>query len=354
MSDNRDVIRNRILNEVDETYDKLPGSYVWEQSQATAIELEAKYAEIEDAINQKFAGTADFENLKVIAFEKGVDWKDATFATGVVKVTGVQNAVVNIGDLFASQLNQYAATETVSLDQTGIASVKVRCTTAGSSGNTPIGTITLFPKTLPGINTVTNEVAIVDGYNAETRDELLARYYKAIRKPATSGNAYHYEQWAESVDGVGAAKIKPLWNGGGTVKIVIIDRNKQAATQTLINEVQTYIDSQRPIGASPTVVTAEELVININCNLNLKLNYTLEQVKTDIEQKIASYFKDSAFVDVAVYYAKIGNIIFTAEGVSNIDYSTLELNSQKGDIMLEDSNAKTQIPKLGTLTLVAV
>lgn len=351
MSDSRDIIRNRILDNIDTKYDKMTGSLNFEQSQATAIELEAKYAEIEDAINQKFAGTADFENVKVIAFEKGVDWKPASAASGVVKVNGYAGAPIKKGDLFASQLNQYASIEDVVLGITGTAEIKVECTVTGANGNTTANTITLFPKTLPGINSVTNEADFTNGYEAETREELLTRYYNVIRRPATSGNAYHYEQWALSVDGVGAVKVKPLWNGNGTVKIVIIDRNKLPATPELITKAQTYIDKNRPIGASPTVSTADSLMVDIACKVQLKVDYTLDQVKADVKTKIEAYFKDATFVDSNVYYAKIGNIIFTADGVVNIDYTTLTLNGAKNDIILIDTNAKTQIPALGTLTL---
>lgn len=354
MSDTRDTIRERILNLIDDKYDKLPGSYIYEQAQSLAIELEDKYVEIEDAINQKFAGTADFENVKVIAYEKGVDWKPAQAASGILKVSGVAGAKINIGDLFASELNQYAATKAYTVPVSGIVDVEVECTIAGTVGNTPIGSIVNFPKTLSGINSVTNEAAFSNGYEAETRDELLKRYYTVIRKPATSGNAYHYEQWALSVDGVGAAKVKPLWNGNGTVKVVIIDRNKLPATQELITSAQTYIDANRPIGASVTVSTAESVVVNIEATVQLKTGYTIEQVKSDVQTKIAAYFKDATFVDSSVYYAKIGNIIFTADGVVNINYDTLKLNGAKNDIILTDDNTKTQIPSLGTVTMTAV
>lgn len=351
MSDTRDTIRERILDLIDDKYDKLPGSYIYEQSQAMAVELEDKYVEIEDAINQKFAGTADFENVKVIAYEKGVDWKDAEAASGLVKVYGIAGAVINEGDLFANELNQYAAAQSYTVPITGSIEVQVTCTTSGISGNTPANTIVNFPKTLTGINSVTNEAAFSNGYEAETRDELLDRYYTVVRKPATSGNAYHYEQWALAVDGVGAAKIKPLWNGNGTVKVVIIDRNKLPATQELITAAQTYIDANRPIGASVTVSTPESITVNIEATVQLKAGYTVEQVTADIQTKVAAYFKDATFTDSSVYYAKIGNIIFTADGVVNINYDTLKLNGAKNDIILIDDNTNTQIPSLGTVTI---
>lgn len=352
MSDTRDIIRERMLGNLPDTYNKLPGSWTWETYQATAIELENRYAELEDSVNQRFAGTADMENLKIISFEKGVEWKDATKANGTVTVTGTAGSIINIGDLFSNTINEYQATESKTLDSNGTATVKVECTVGGIIGNTPENTITEFPKTLAGINTVNNPQAFTNGYEAESRDSLLERYYEVIRRPATSGNVYHYEQWAKSVVGVGNAKVKPLWNGNGTVKVIIIDSNNQIPSQELITKTATYIETVRPVGASVTVAAPTEKTINISCKITLKQDYVLDSVKTTIQNNLIEYFKSKTFAkDNNIYYAEVGNIIFNSEGVSNMDYSLLTLNGAKNDIILVDSNTDVEIPKLGTLTV---
>lgn len=350
MADNRDTIRERIFSAIDDKYDKNTGSLVWEQSQGIAIELESEYVIIDDGLNQAFAGTADFENLKIKAFEKGVDWKEATKSSGQVLIVGTVGTEISVGTLVASELNQYSVTEPVVIGTDGTVLAKVECTEAGITGNTLAGTIVIFPKTLIGLNTVTNPADFVNGYAEETRDELLKRYYIVIRKPATSGNAYHYEQWALEVTDVGDVKVKSLWAGGGTVKVVIIDRNKIPATTELLNAVATYIESVRPIGVNVTVTTAEELSINVNCVLTLKAGYTLEAVQASIEEAFTTYFKSITFVDTKVIYAKMGNIIYEVDGVEDLDYATFTINSGAENIELEDSNTRTQIPTLGIVT----
>lgn len=352
MSDTRDTIRERMLSNLPDTYNKLTGSWTWETYQATAIELENRYAELEDSVNQRFAGTADMENLKIIAFEKGVEWKDATKASGIVNVTGTAGATINIGDLFSNNINEYQAIETKILDSNGTATVKVECTVGGIIGNTPENTITEFPKTLAGINTVNNPQAFTNGYEAESREELLERYYEVIRRPATSGNVYHYEQWAKSVIGVGNAKVKPIWNGGGTVKVIIIDSNNNIPSQDLITETFNYIETVRPIGVNVTVAGPTEKTINISCKITLKQDYVLQSVKNTIQENLNKYFKDKTFADDNnIYYAEVGNIIFSSEGVSNMDYSLFTLNNAKDDIILIDNTTDVEIPKLGTLAV---
>ena len=56
--------------------------------------------------------------------------------------------------------------------------------------------------------------------------ELRKRFTEYVSHPITSGNKWQYISWAKSVDGVGDAKCLPLWNGAGTVKVIIVDSGK--------------------------------------------------------------------------------------------------------------------------------
>lgn len=351
MSETADTIRADILSYIDSKYDSLPGSLVFEISQGLAQTLESKYVEAEDALQQKFAGTADFDNLKVIAYERGVDWKDATAAHGLVTISGAVGTVIPIGTAVANTTNEYLTTAEATIGTDGTTSAAVSCSTLGLNGNTAIGTITIFPKTVSGLNTVTNTVAFTNGYASETRDELLARYYAEIRTPATSGNVYHYQKWALSIAGVGMVKVKPLWNGNGTVKVVIINGSKEIATPELIKQVADYIETVRPIGPQIEVTTAELLPIGISCKVSLETNYLLADVVASITTNVNSFFKEITFVTPNVYYAKLGNIIFDTKGVTNIDYTTFRVNGLASDVSLEDSNIKTQIPTLSTISI---
>lgn len=355
MSENRDVIRQRMLDSLPNRFDKSTGTFTWETYQAAAIEYENMNILLENGLEQAFAGTADLEHLKIIAFEdRGIIYRDSAKATGRLKVTGVEGSTIEIGDLFANDLQQYQATEKVELGASGEATVGVECTIGGTVGNTPPNTIINFPKTIAGINSVTNELEFNNGVDEEGRDSLLERYYLEIRKSATSGNINHYIKWASSVQGVGAVKVKPIWNGGGTVKVVILDQEKKPASSELISSTSAYIETQRPIGADVTVSTATELLINIDCKVQVLRDYTLEQVKEDVQKNLEAYFKEMAFESFKVYYAKVGNIIFNSLGVNNIDYSSLTINGLKDDIILLDTNAETQIPKVGILNITEV
>lgn len=351
MADNKDTIRERILQFIPKKFDKGLGGWLFEIAQSLSIELENKYVELDDALNQKFAGTCDFENLKIKAYEVGIEWKKATKALANIEITGTPHATIKAGNTVANELVQYKILKDITLNDEGIGEGVAECVKSGKIGNTVENTIVIFPVTLEGANTVTNKKAVTNGYDDETREELLKRYYKEIRKPATSGNKYHYQNWAENIKGVGGAKVKALWNGNGTVKVVIIDQNKEPATHELIEQVKTEIDKLRPIGADVTVTTATKKNIDIECNIKIATGYDKESVKASIKKAIEKYFNDVSFENVDIYIAKISSIIFAVEGVINLNIDSLKLNNAKNDIILIDSNEETEIPKLHNLTL---
>lgn len=346
MADSKETVQARLLSNISDEYDKSEGLFFYDVEMPVSIELEKAYKEQEDILNKGFVETATGEFLDKKVTEQGIYRKQATKATGQVTVTGSIGALIKIGDKVASDNVNFTFIENKTIDNTGRATINVECEVAGSVGNVPIGAIKYFPKTLSGLISVTNPGAITNGYDQETDNSLRERYYTKVRTPATSGNKWHYLNWTKEVIGVGDAKVFPLWNGNGTVKVIIINSNKRAADSVLINSVSTHIEENRPIGATVTIVSAIEKIINVSVTLVIDANnYTIEQVKTNIENNITEYFKSIAFKDNYVSYAKIGNLIFDSNGV--IDYSNLKINNDTVNITIGD----TEIPVLGGVVI---
>ena len=67
---------------------------------------------------------------------------------------------------------------------------------------------------------------------------LRNRVIEKIAGPAENGNKQHYKTWCESIDGVGRARIFPLWLGENTVKAVLIDTTGKPCGEAKVLEVQ--------------------------------------------------------------------------------------------------------------------
>ncbi|MGK0467158.1 baseplate J/gp47 family protein [Clostridium sp.] len=346
MSDTKEVIQARLLAEIDDTYDKTEGSFVYDVEKPVAVELEKSYIAQDLITNRGFADTATGTYLERKVGAYGLYRKIATNATTTVTITGTTGALITIGDKVATDLVDFTFTEDKTIGETGIETVNVICDIAGTIGNVPVGAIKYFPVTLAGLVSVTNAIAITNGYIAETDNELRQRYYVKVQNPGTSGNVAAYIAWCLSVTGVGGAKITPLWNGNGTVKATIINGNKRAADAQLITDIETYIETVRPIGAIVTVISATEKPINIIVTLTIDTdNYVLADIQTSIETILIDYFKTLAFTETYVSYAKIGNLIFDVAGV--LDYSGLTVNSGTANI----TTGTEEIAVLGGVTL---
>jgi len=344
MADDKDTIQARMLSDIPDQYDKNEGSFYWDNTRSVAIELESKYSEQESILDQGFAETAADVYLERKVAEQGISRKLATYASGTVKITGNVGTTIDADIKVASDALTFTVKETKVIPAAGYVEVLAQCDTAGSSGNVPTGAIKSFPVTIAGLTLVTNEQPFTGGYDDETDEALRKRYFTKVQKPATSGNVYQYEQWAEEVSGVGGAKVFPLHAGPGTVKVVIMDANKKAAPSALITGTDEYIESVRPIGATVTVASATEVAINISVTSVLAEGFTIELVTPALETMIEEYLQSVAFVGTMVSYAIIGSKILETTGIE--DYSNLLVNGGTVSITLGDED----IPVLGTVT----
>ena len=336
--------KDSIQRRMKEQYEKLAnkadyeGSFSSDIIEANSIEFENSKAEMSLMVQAAFADSAWGDYLTARCAEYGVDRKLATSAIGTVLITGGQGAFVPAGSLVGVKNGvQFATNDNVTLDAEGKGTVAITCTETGVKGNVQAGTVNTLPMSISGVSSVTNPEATHDGFDAESDEELLKRYRVIVRAPATSGNKYHYYNWAMSIAGVGAAKIVPLWNGAGTVKVIIVNDDMQSASAEIIKSVADYIESVRPIGATVTVISPKPKPINITADVIGKVDKT--SFIADINKYIQSRNLDLTYISSA----QVGKILMQ----QNItDYRNLQLNGTDKVEALD-----TELLNVGTVTI---
>ena len=328
------------LTITDNTATTVEGSFNADMLTANSIEFGQAYNEMNLMIEAAFADTAWNDYLTMKATEMGVDRKQATAAVVTLKITGTAGAPIIKNSLFSTPEDlKFYTTVAAVLGSDGTITVKAQCGDTGTAGNVAAGTITKIPYSIPGVTAVTNEVGAVDGYTEETDAQLLARYLLKVRTPATSGNANHYQEWALSVAGVGQAKVYSVWNGNGTVKVIIVDSNNATASSTLVQAVADYIETVRPIGATVTVTSPAPYPIDI-C-VDIKGVADIDTVKAAVN----AYFSAYGFTSTYISYAQIGKILLDSGIIS--DYKNLIVCGGTSNVPLTID----QIPICGTVTL---
>lgn len=323
----------------------ISGTFVGDNLSATAVELEKAYAEMNLIIDAAFAQTSWGEYLTMRAAEFGVNRKMATPAKGFITVQGT--GIVNIGALFATQKNiQFRCTKTVKIIDEG--EVEVEAVVAGVEGNVLSGTITKIPVTIAGITSCVNKETFIGGYDTENDESLWNRLKFRVNNPITSGNANQYKEWALSVAGVGDCAIKTAVKGDmkqGEVEVIIVNDENLPANEKLVNEVQTYIDTVRPVvGATVTVSTPQYLDVMIAGTITVESTYELNYQDV-IKSSINEYFKKNGFKMGMLSIAKLGKLLFDTGTIN--DYESLTINGDTKQLNIPID----RIPKLVGLEL---
>ena len=338
-----------ILSNIDNKFDKSDGSFTYDITKAVAVAIEGLSVETDSVIEKLNVDNLTGSELTRFVYQRaGITRRPSTFANGMVLLTGAPSTVVPIGSLVAADDVFYSTVEGVTLDGSGRGYVKVQCQIDGQIGNVPVGAINSFPVTISGVMTVTNEQAFTNGYVAESDNELRQRYYDKLQRPGKAGNAFHYEEWAKSVIGVGNVKVYPLWDGALTVKVLLMDINNELPSTELLTNVYNYIESERPFGAIVTVDKPSTVDISIKVNIMIAADYILADVTTMLENNLNAFIKSLAFTADHVSIAQIGRIILETPGV--IDYTELTLNNGAANIEIPDGS----VPISGGLNANAV
>jgi uncharacterized phage protein gp47/JayE len=344
------VILQRMLDRVPDDIDKREGSIIYDALAPAAYELASMYFALDSNLRAVFPDTATDDNLDAITSPFGETRKQATYSVrkGLFYGSGSTALDVPLGSRFSIAGLNYTV-----LLKLAIGQFELQCDTAGVVGNQNFGTL-LPLDYIDGLVSATLTDVLIPGDDMESNEEYRARFLQQVRLPSTSGNKADYVKWALEVDGVGGVQVIPLWNGAGTVKMFVIDTDKNPASTQLVQNAQNYIsptpgtgEGKAPVGATVTIVAATAVTINVTATVVRNGSRTLAQIKTDFEAALTSHLGGIAFgIDPSVKYAKVGAILLNVLGVQ--DYTALQLNGTTGNIAVGQGAVAVK----GTVTLI--
>ncbi len=232
-----DNILRRMIDKIPDNIDKREGSIIYNALAPCAAELAQMYIVLKDNIDLVFVDTATDEYLDRLCNQIGIERRKATNAVRKAKFYNENNALMNIelGERFTLNDLTYQAIEKIS---DGI--YECKCETAGTEGNKQSGT--LIPiNYVQGLGKAILEDVLIPGQDTETDETLRERYFESINEKTFAGNIADYKKKTKELEGVGLVKVTPVWNGGGTVKLTILDSDYNKASELLIERVQEEI-----------------------------------------------------------------------------------------------------------------
>lgn len=335
-------IRDRMLNNINSDVNKLEGSLISDITSSMALELEQAYQDRDLLLKLMFPQTSFGEFLDMSSQAGGVWRKQGSKSKGLVKFKGEWHLEIPKGTQVTTENGLiYITLIEGSIKPTGEVVIPVEAIENGSKYNISPNKITNLVASIDGVESVTNEEEFTEGSDIETDEELIKRLLFFKQNPPGTGNKSDYERWAKSVNGVFTATVIPLWNGNGTVKVIIGGLQGEPVRQDVIDEVQNLLDPNKdgsggglsPIGATVTVVSVTSKVVDIVISgLVLEDEYTLELTKDNILKSISLYF--DSYKGSTIRIREIESILINTVGV--LDFKDITLNGKRENVDIND------------------
>ncbi len=397
-SETYEVILNRMLNRIPESLDKRPSAVIYDTHSPTAIELQNLYIELEYMIQNSYGDTASREFLILLAKDRGLEPKEATYAIllgeftpGNIDVTGKRFSIEDVN---------YTVLEYVSGNDDA-SYYLVQCETPGTIGNQYLGTLVPI-EYVDGLETAKLIEVSIPGEDEEDTEDFRQRYFDSFDATTYGGNRADYIAKVTSISGVGDCKVTRVWNSdlrpadmipsdavtrwynsviggldeevalwlttvytaalekkltvGGTVLITIVDSDDYGeASSTLIDTVQTTLDPEvnagegyglAPIGHVVYVKSAEGIPVNVTIDITFAEGYSWSNLQSTIEDAVEAYllelrkeWADSTYTIVRI--AQVETRILGVTGV--VDVANCKINGSEENLTL----GEYEIPVLG-------
>lgn len=349
-----EAIMERCLARVTSSVDKREGSIIYDAIAPAVAELAIMYIELAYLMDRAFPDTATGDDLTKKCRERGVLRAAATYAVrkGYFETADGAGCSVALGARFSGGDINFAVTAEITPGQ-----YQLTAETAGAVGNEYIGT--LYPiDYVPDLAAARLADILVPGEDEESDDDLRDRYFESLESQAFGGNIADYKSKVELLPGVGAAKVIPAWNGGGTVKVLIISSEWGVPSADLVQRVQEAIDpvgtqgtglGLAPIGHTVTVEGVASSAINVSFSLTFGSGVTWSGVQAAAKAAIQSYFAElsRSWADAQALIIRVSQIETRILGLPGvIDIAGTKINGSTTNVTLESN----KIPILGVVT----
>ena len=324
-----EAIKQRIFDNINIDIDKREGSFLSNMVSPLSEELAKAYINMSDILSLGFIEDTFDTYLDKRVSEFGVYRKQGSKAIGEIKVEGKEGAIITNGTLIKANDLYFTVLNDIELPTDNI--LYVEANEVGYKYNLLANTEFELVEKNDKVTSLINETDFKNGIDIENDEDLRKRFIKVVNNPSASGNKNHYEEWALEVNGVGRAIVYPLWNGNGTVKVMVVGNDNKPVLEDVRKNVEDHITENMPIGCQLTVTTPTNLDATIVATIELKEGYEIEEVKQEFEAKINEYLKS---VTNEFTYSKVYGLLANIIGIEDI--GTLTINGGNSNITISE------------------
>lgn len=361
-----DYYLDQALEYVPDNIDIREGSIMYDALAPACYSLAEFTMQLKNVLLETFTQTAQGGYLDLRAEEHGIKRIAATQAIVKGKFTKDDGSAVTLveGNRFSSIDDDPVYYSVIQQDADPLY-YTLLAETAGTRGNQYVGQLLPIDH-FNGLATAELIEVVIPARDEESDDDLRARILKTYQVNAFGGNVEDYINFTSAIDGVGAVQVYPVWNGGGTVRVVILNNAFGLPNTTLVDQVQEIIsptDNQKgyglaPIGHLVTVAGPTQKNVSVSLHVDTVVGVSLDSLKSSISAKLEEHFltlrktwanhDDLYHYGQTIYRSQLIVSVLQVEGVANV--SGVEFNNADADLTLQMDNTKQEIAFLGTVT----
>ncbi|MDF7636918.1 baseplate J/gp47 family protein [Leuconostocaceae bacterium ESL0958] len=362
-----DYFMQEHLQRVPDSIDKREGSVIYDALAPVSYNLAEMVHQFHNILLNTYTQTAIGEFLDYRAAERGIQRKLATnsIVTASFTDTDGNDFDIDIGTRFASiGVNPvyYRASEKVSKGK-----FRLTAEQSGSVANRYVGQV-LPVSNINGFGYGKIVEVEIPARDNESDDDLRGRILESNEFTQYGGNVADYIAMIKSLKTVGAVQVYPTWNGGGTVRLVIVNNEFNIPSLKLVEEVQRQIDPPdvsgngygiAPIGHQVTVAAPSARTLNLSIKLDLEDGVDRTDVNQPVIDAVNEFIdeikksrwgllKNEREYQLTIYGSQIISSLLRIHGILNV--SDLKINGEK-DIYLQFDNKVQELPVVGSVNI---
>lgn len=262
-------------------------------------------------------------------------------ATGEVTFTGSNGTVIPIGTEVGTEPTEpeadapvYEVTAAGTI-AAGTVTVPVRAVEGGKAGDVSAGAVVAILTDVAGANTVTNADAIIGGADTETDEELRDRLL-AVYGGGGGWNVAAFKVAALAFGrGIGRVTVIPLWNGPGTVKVIIATADGDPVAPDVVTDLQAFLDpivqqgaGEVMVGLAVTVQTNATVPVVIAMTIEFEPGFSLDGGGNTVPCRDLITLREQSYVnavepDGEVVLAQVSGQVTTIRGVHDVGGVTI-------------------------------
>lgn len=304
---------------------------------------------------QLFPDTSDDPFLIRQASVFGLTKDPATFARYTIALTGTNGQTAPATSTLVNSIGLEYTTDADATIASGVASVNVTATLAGSDSILPVGAVLSFESPVAGVSAAATVSAVVeDGSDEEDTEGLRTRLKARMAEPSHGGDLNDYVEWCKAGSTAhpltGVTRVWPikLGLGPGTVLVYFVRDNDGSGAAIIpdtgeVAAVQVVLDELAPAHATATAAAPTDTPLAVTCHLNPDTSATRAAVTASLND---FFFRTSSPEGITTLLSGVETAIGDAMRESVGDSGDYSVSVPSADT----THTVGQLARLGTLT----